>query len=65
MYHFLALLLQTNTFQPKDALRHTSWMSGVRYGNGVNGYTRFTIRILAARMMMFISKPMRMKSLKR
>ena len=35
------------------------------YGNGVKGYTIFTIRMLATRMMRFISRPMRMKSLKR
>ena len=40
-------------------------MGNFFYCNAARGYTMFTIRILAARMMMFISKPMRMKSLKR
>ena len=35
------------------------------YYNGVRGYTIFTIKMLAARMMTFITKPMRIKSLKR
>ena len=55
----------------KDALhecaRHQNDtpMKSPAYGNGVKGYTIFTIRMLAARMMKFISRPMRMKSLKR
>ena len=35
------------------------------HGNGVNGYTMLTMKMLAARMMRFISRPMRIKSLKR
>ena len=35
------------------------------YFSRVSGYTMLTMKMLAARMMRFISRPMRMKSLKR
>ena len=39
---------------------------GLYYGlSGVSGYIMLTMKMLAARMMKFINRPMRMKSLKR
>lgn len=46
-------------------VRSGAFGSAYFYCNGVKGYTMLVIKMLAARMMMFISRPMRRKSLKR